>query len=231
MGMGGMGMGMGMGGGQSSTMMVSSAMGASVCLSLLAAGGYYYMNKTASASDVAASDSGVDSGIIESTDTPAPSSSTTAVTPSNLDGVRLITVGSLSMRVEGKCGNGIISFREAKNDKWSWNVKKVGTTSDGLPYYTLESFDKIFGKGCAKRYLTAPSGCKGPPYLAGPQFGPLQYWIITGTDATGYQIENLACRQMRTKSFLIQAGQKKMKRPNFSARSGSTFSFSAPYTG
>ena len=222
-GMGGMG---GMGGGQSSSMMMSSAMAASACLSVLAAGGYYmYSNK--GGGDALPDDS--DPPV--STDPPTSSTTTSSLqVPGNLDGVRLITVGDMSMRVDGGCGNGKVTFRQSKNDRWHWNVKKVGTTSDGLPYYTLESFGKLFGNACQKRFLTAPWGCNGPPSLAAPQSGIQQAWVITGSDASGYQIESLACRQARKKSYLMQAGQKK-KDPLFSLRSGTPFRVDAPPAG
>jgi hypothetical protein len=133
------------------------------------------------------------------------------------------------MRVEGNCGNGVVTFRRSKDGRWEWNLKKAGTTSEGLNYYTLESFGKLFGNACNKRFLTAPYGCSGPPYLAGPQFGSQQYWVVTGSDSSGYQIESLACRQARKKSYLMQAGQKK-KTPSFSARSGSSFRIETPPT-
>ena len=223
--------GMGMGGGQSSSMMMSSAMAASVCLSALAAGGYYMYTQNKSSGGMSEEETGKDPVVSTSTDPPAATTATSSVqVPSNLDGVRLITVGDLSMRVDGGCGNGKVVFRQSKNEKWHWNVKKVGTTSDGLPYYTLESFGKLFGNACNKRFLTAPWGCTGPPYLAGPQSGVQQAWVITGSDAAGYQIESLACRQARKKSYLMQAGQKK-KDPLFSLRSGTPFRVDVPPAG
>jgi hypothetical protein len=222
---GGMG---GMGGGQSSSMMMSSAMAASVCLSAVMAGGYYMYNSNKAG---ALPDEEIDPPASTSTDPPAATTTTTtAQIPGNLDGVRLITVGDMSMRVDGGCGNGKVTFRQSKNDRWHWNVKKVGTTSDGLPYYTLESFGKLFGNACQKRFLTAPWGCNGPPSLAAPQSGIQQAWVITGSDASGYQIESLACRQARKKSYLMQAGQKK-KDPLFSLRSGTPFRVDAPPAG
>lgn len=221
-GMGGMG-----GGGQSSSMMMSSAMAASVCLSALAAGGYFMYSSNKGGGDM------VDDPdpLPVSTDLPTASTTTSSLqVPGNLDGVRLITVGDMSMRVDGGCGNGKVTFRQSKNDRWHWNVKKVGTTSDGLPYYTLESFGKLFGNACQKRFLTAPWGCNGPPSLAAPQSGIQQAWVITGSDASGYQIESLACRQARKKSYLMQAGQKK-KDPLFSLRSGTPFRVDAPPAG
>jgi hypothetical protein len=225
---GGGGMG-GMGGGQSSSMMMSSAMAASVCMSVLAAGGYYMYNNNKAG---ALPDEDMDAPVSTSTDAPAATTTTTttAQIPGNLDGVRLITVGDMSMRVDGGCGNGKVTFRQSKNDRWHWNVKKIGTTSDGLPYYTLESFGKLFGSACQKRFLTAPWGCNGPPSLAAPQSGTQQAWVITGSDASGYQIEALACRQARKKSYLMQAGQKR-KDPAFSLRSGTPFRVEAPPAG
>lgn len=220
------------GGGQSSSMMMSSAMAASVCISALAAGGYYMFK--GKGSDMSYDEtSGSDLGTTATSTDPPTTATTTAPSaqiPGNLDGVRLITVGDMSMRVDGSCGKGKVTFRQSKNDKWHWNVKKVGTTSDGLPYYTLESFGKLFGNACQKRFLTAPWGCNGPPYLAGPQSGVQQAWVITGSDASGYQIESLACRQARKKSYLMQAGQKK-KDPLFSLRSGTPFRVEAPPAG
>ena len=212
-------MGGGMGGsmgGQQNTMMMSSAMGASVCLSMLAAGGYFMMNKPPPTQPPTYEDE-------TSEDT---SSETTAPT-GDLDGARVITVGANSMRVDGKCSNGNVVFRVAKNDKFVWNLRKVGTTPDGLNYYTMESFGKLFGNACNKRFLTAPYGCKGAPYLASAQRGPAQYWIITGDATAGYQIESLLCRQSRTRSYLLQSGNKKKKTAQFSLRSGSSFTIAA----
>ena len=162
----------------------------------------------------------VDSGV-----TSAPS--TSGSSPGDLDGARVITVGGNSMYVEGGCGNGKIMFRTSKNDRWTWNLKKVGTTSDGLNYYTMESFGKLFGNACNKRFLTAPHMCKGAPYLAGAQRGPQQYWVVTGSATAGYQIESLLCRQSRTKSYLLQSGTGSKKAPQFSLRSGSNFRIEA----
>lgn len=215
---GGYGMGGGMGGGAgSSTTMMSSAMGASVCLSMLALGGFMIMSKETPTPT-------------PETDAPASTSTSpsSATSPSNLDGIRLITVGDISMRVEGNCGNGKVAFRQSKDGKWEWNVKRIGATSDGLNYYTLESYGKLFGNACNKRFLTAPYGCKGGPSLAGPQSGAQQLWVITGSDSTGYQIESLSCRQSKTKSYLMQSGQKQNKVPQFSLRSGSSFRVDAP---
>ena len=217
---GGSGLGGGMGGGGSSTTMMSSAMGASMCLSVLAIGGFMLMNNTPKVTEPPATDAP------EDTKSSAPSSS--AVSPSNLDGIRLITIGAISMRVEGDCKTGKVTFRQSQDKKWEWNVKRIGATSDGLNYYTLESYGKLFGSACNKRFLTAPYGCKGAPYLAGAQSGAQQLWVITGTDASGYQIESLACRQGRSKSYLIQSADKQNKTPQFSLRSGSNFRIEAP---
>ena len=221
MGMGNYGMGGGYGGGMGggmgsqSTTMMSSAMGASVCLSMLAGGAYFMMNAP-KATDAPETDA---PGTSESS---APTNSA-----GDLDGARVITSGTNSMRVDGKCSNGKVTFRVAKNDKFVWNLKKVGTTPDGLNYYTMESFGKLFGAACNKRFLTAPFGCKGPPYLATAQRGPLQYWIITGSATSGYQIENYSCRQARTKSYLLQSGNAKTGNAQFSNRSGSSFMINA----
>lgn len=212
MGMGGMG-----GMGSQSTTLMSSAMGASACLSMLAAGGLYFMNRQTTAPAVEDTSPAVE----VSTTTPASASS-----PGDLDGARVITVGGNAMYVDGTCSNGKVAFRRSVNDKWVWNLKKVGTTSDGLNYYTMESFGKLFGNACNKRYLTAPTMCKGAPYLAGPQRGPQQYWVITGNASSGYQIESLLCRQSRTKSYLLQSGTSK-KAPQFSLRGGSSFRIDA----
>jgi hypothetical protein len=97
-----------------------------------------------------------------------------------------------------------------------------------LNYYTMESFGKLFGAGCNKRFLTAPYSCKGAPYLAGAQRGPQQYWIVTGSATSGYQIESLLCRQSRTNSYLMQSGAAGSKKtPHFSLRSGSNFRIEA----
>lgn len=218
--MGGMG-GMGMGGmGASTTPMLSSVMSASACLSVVAGAGYLLMQNKQTPTEPPTNES-------DSVVTSAPSS-TTATSPSDLDGIRLITIGDQSMRVDGKCSDGTVVFRQSKDMKWEWQVKKVGATSDGLSYYTLESYGKLFGAACHKRFLTSPVGCKGPPYLAGAQSGPQQFWVITGSDSAGYQIQSLACRQSRRPSYLLQSGQSD-KRPQLSLRSGTSFQITTPY--
>lgn len=217
------GMGGGMGGGGSSSMMMSAAMSASM-LSVALVGGYMLMNKNTSDSTADVPDS-------EPAATSA-ASSTTAPSGGNLDGARLITLGSLSMKVEGSCGKGSISFAQSQNDKWNWKLRKAGALSDGTSYYVIESDFKNFNHACSKRFLTAPLGCKSAPYLDKAQFGPQQYWLVIGDDNSGYQLQSLACKQGRfERSFLMQAAQAGKKKPIFSARGGSSFQITAPFTG
>lgn len=219
MGMGGMGMGMGAG---SSTTMMSSALGASVCMSAIGAVAFFVM-RGRSGGDGSAADMGPP--LPESTGSPAP-------VTSNLDGAKLITVGGISMNVEGSsCGNGRIGFAESKNDKWIWRLKKVGDWN-GIPYYTIESYFKNFSTACGERFLTAPTGCKSPPYLDNAEFGPRQYWIIVGDATNGFQIRSLACARSRFENqYLMQSAQNGDDRPIFSARSGSTFFIENEHTG
>ena len=154
---------------------------------------------------------------------------TTAPVTTNMDGAKLLTVGGKSMNVTGSCSKGTVGFSESKNDKWLWYLKKAGDWN-GIPYYTIESFYKNFSKACAARFLTAPTGCKAPPFLGKSEFGPRQYWLFV-TDGTGFQLRSLACAQGRySGSFLMQAAQKGKKRPTFSARSGSSFVVGNEYT-
>ena len=209
-GMGGGGMPMGGMGGQSTTMM-SSALSASLVMSILAAGAFMMMKGSSSTPTDIADTAPVETG------TPAP-------VTSNLDGAKLVTVGGISMNVTGSsCGNGRIGFSESKNDKWIWKLKKAGDWN-GLPYYTIESFYKTFSNACSERFLTAPTGCKSPPYLSKAEFGPRQYWILAGDATNGYQIRSLACARNRYENqYLMQSVHNKKDQPFFSSRSGSTF--------
>lgn len=210
MGMGGMG-GMGMGG--SSTTMMSSALAASMSMSALAAVAYFVMRGQ-----------GESEAEAEEASMPVDPNATPAPVTSNLDGAKLLTVGDVSMNVEGNsCGNGTVRFSQAKTDKWLWNLKKAGEWS-GVPYYTIESAFKNFNMSCNERFLTAPTGCKSPPYLAKAEFGPRQYWLIMGDAGKGYQLRSLACARGRYENqYLMQSVQDKKARPMFSSRSGSTF--------
>lgn len=156
---------------------------------------------------------------------------TTPIVTSNLDGAKLLTIGASSMRVMGSnCGSKTVGFGTTSTDKWVWNLKKAGDYN-GNPYYTIESFYKNFASGCSTRYLTAPAGCRSPPFLAKAEFGPRQYWVITGNDTSGYQIQNLGCTKSRDAAYLMQATKDKKKRAGFSRRSGSTFTVENEYTG
>ena len=220
-GMGGYGMGGmggGMGGGASSMPMMSSSMAASVSLSAVAALAFYMMNKSGSSGGGVAGD---EMPLLP--ETGGAGATTAAPVTANLDGAKLITVGGISMNVEGSsCGNGRVDFAESKNDKWIWSLKKAGDWN-GIPYYTIESFYKNFASACQERFLTAPTGCKSPPYLATTEFGPRQFWLIAGDAVNGYQLRSLACARSRYENqYLMRSAQGDAK-PMFSARSGSKF--------
>lgn len=184
-----------------------------MCFCVLSGGLYMFRDRLGmSGGDDAGSSQG-DTADAAVTDAPA---------TSNMDGAKLLTIGGFSMKVTGQCGSGKISFSESKNDKWLWNLKKAGDWN-GVPYYTIESFYKNFNKACGSRFLTAPTGCKSPPFLSKAEFGPRQYWLLIGDATNGYQLRSLACAKSRFPSYMMQAGQKKNKLPTFSARSGSTF--------
>jgi len=213
-GMGGMG-GMPMGGmGGNSTTMMSSAMAASVSMSILAAGAYWYYTKNNSTD-------GKKSELQDET----PPASVVPVT-ANLDGAKLITVGGISMRVEGEsCGNGKVLFASGgeKATKWVWNLQKAGDWS-GNPYYTIESYYKNFNFACEERFLTAAKGCKSPPYLAKRQYGPQQHWLIVGDETNGYQLRNLSCALDRYDTqYLMKGTSEEGGAPRFSGGSGSRF--------
>lgn len=155
---------------------------------------------------------------------------TVAPVTTNMDGAKLLTVGGKSMKVSGKCGQGKISFSESKNDKWLWKLHRAGDWNS-IPYYTVESFYKSFNQACPGRFLTAPTGCNGPPTVGKAEFGPRQYWLFVGDATSGFQLRSLACAKGRyPNSFLMQAAQKGKKMPFFSPRSGSTFSVDAENT-
>ena len=213
----GMGMGGGMGG--SSSMMMSSF--SAICLSLVLGVVVFIMmqqsNKQKAAEDAAAA------AAIEE----AKNAADEAERPveDDLSGARLLSVGGLSMVVEGNsCGNGTVRFSESKNDKFLWRLNKVDEYN-GVPVYTVESFYKQFSNACDARWLTAPTGCGSAPYLGKKETGPRQRWIIVGNQNTGFQIRNLACTKSRhERQYLIQSAGNRDKKPFFSAGSGSTFS-------
>ena len=216
----GMGYGGGMGGGMggSSTMMMSSF--SAICLSLVLGVVVFIMmqqNSKKTAQDAAAA------AAIEE----AKASAEAAERPveDNLSGARLLSVGGLSMVVQGSsCGNGTVRFSESKNDKWLWRMNKVAEHS-GVPVYTIESFYKQFSNACDARWLTAPTGCQSAPYLGPKETGPRQRWIVVGNQSSGFQIRNLACTKSRhSRQYLMQSAGNRDQNPFFSAGSGSTFS-------
>lgn len=221
------GMGGGMGGGGSSTMMSSAAMGC-LCLSVLAGGAYMMMGSSDSSSDMSEMES---PPTTSETSAPSPPvGSNGLVAASGLDGSKAILVGSLAMAADAKCENKSIMFKLPAEAKTSWVIRKAGTDSKG-DYYTLQSDFKSFNKICKENFLTAPLGCKSAPFLDSPRFGPQQYWRIFGSDTTGYQIQSMMCEMSRyLNNFLTASGQKQDK-PVFTARAGSTFTISQPYTG
>ena len=221
--------GMGMGGGQSTQMMSSLSM-SSVCMILLAAGGFFALN------------------YMKKQETPAPEPVEIAPEPKNantaqgtygsggnpvsgLDGTFMILVGSLALNVDGDCNSSVVNFRTPKDSKTAWNVRKAGTTSEGHDYYTLQSAFRSFNKTCNKQYLTAPVGCKSGPYLAEAMSTPQQYWLIEGAPGN-YTLRSLACKMSRWPlQYLQQSGQLEASKPNFSARIGSSFQFEKPFAG
>ena len=208
-GMGGMGGGM-MGG--SSSMMMSGV--SSICFCLVAAiAVYFLMNQSSSES---------------SSDDDFADVDMTALNPppvvDDVSGAKLLTVGGLSMVVEGSsCGNETVRFSEAKSGKFVWRLVKSGEYQ-GVPVYTIESFYKNFGKACDRRFLTAPTNCAGAPYLGAKEYGPRQLWILVGDATNGYQIRNLACVKGRaSRSYLMQSAGSKNDKPFFSSGTGSSF--------
>jgi hypothetical protein len=219
-GYGGYGMGGGMGGmggmGSQSTMMISSL--SLVCFCVIAAIGAFFLLK---------------GGEKDETDPPAgPPVGDISPAPvtENVSGAKLLTVGGLSMVVEGSsCRNGVVRFSEAKSDKWVWKLNKAGDYQ-GVPIYTIESFYKNFGNACDARFLTAPTNCASAPYLAAKEYGPRQLWMLVGDATNGYQIRNLACVKGRAnRSFLMQSAGNKSDKPFFSSGSGSNFMLENEY--
>ena len=211
MGMGGMG-GMGGGMGGSSSMMMSGV--SSICFSVIAAVAIFFLMSQKSSDDTGDDDY---PDVDMSTVTPPP-------VVDNVSGAKLLTVGGLSMRVEGSsCGNSTVGFSEAKSGKWVWKLTKAGEYQK-VPTYSIESWYKNFGNSCDKRFLTAPTNCTGAPYLGSKEHGPRQLWILVGDAQSGYQIRNLACVKGRaSRSYLMQSAGNGKDKPFFSSGSGSSF--------
>lgn len=211
------GYGSGMGGGSSTTMMMSSF--SMICLCVLVAGAAFLLMSSQSKNKQAEQDAAAAIAA-------AQASANEAEKPveDDLSGARLLTVGGLSMVVEGSsCGNGTVKFSESKNDKFLWRLNKV-TEYNGVPVYTIESFYKQFSNACDSRWLTAGTGCKSAPYVGPREAGPRQQWIIVGNASTGFQIRNLACAKSRhERQYLMQSAGNRDDKPFFSSGSGSTF--------
>lgn len=209
--------GMGGGGGGGSSQMMSSMSMVCVCFIVLAGAAFMFMKsqEQQAMSDVP----------VTPIDTTAPS---TAV--SGLDGTYMILVGALALSVRGSCSNHSVLFRTPSDSKTAWNVRKAGTSSNGKDYYTLQTVYGSFNKICNKQYLTAPSGCKGPPYLGAAASTPQQYWYIEGASGN-YTLRNVGCTLSRWPySYMESSGQVEGK-PSFSGRTGSSYQLQPPYTG
>ena len=206
----------GMGG--SSTMMISSVMG--VCLSLVAAIAIYFLVFSGD-STPAGPDPVIDTADMDATPV-----------SDDLSGIKLITVGSYNMGLKsGSCGNKSIRFNEDSTDKWQWRLKRdkkdwVDASGNTYPTYQIESFSQNFSS-CSQRFLTAPSRCSGPPFLAKRRAGNAQRWILV-SDGSGYQIRSMLCAAGRsTNSYLVADGYGKRDYGRFDS-SGSTFSIATP---
>lgn len=202
----------GMGGGSQGMMMISSI--SFVCLSVIAAVVVFLMMNSGSGGSV---DNTEFADVDMSTMDPPP-------VTDDVSGAKLLTVGGLSMVVQGSsCNNGVVRFSEAKNGKWVWKLTKSGEYQ-GVPTYVIESWYKNFGNACDRRFLTAPTGCASSPYLSSREYGPRQLWILVGDSTNGFQIRNLACVKGRhNRSYLMQSAGNKHDRPFFSSGSGSSF--------
>lgn len=162
------------------------------------------------------------------TTTAAPAGDTSDSGSGNgLDGARLITVGTNSLTIVGsKCSKGKIAFSPEKNGKWVWRLHKVGDY-DGNDVYTIESDFRNFNSACPERFLTAPTGCTKPPFLAKRESGPRQSWIVK-SNGDGYYIRNLSCVKGRNANTYLMASGSKTKKPLFTSGTGSTFTFDTP---
>jgi hypothetical protein len=150
---------------------------------------------------------------------------------SGLDGAKLITVGDNSMVVEGSsCSQGKVVFSTQDGAKWVWRLHRIGEYNS-KDVYSIESDYKNFNQACDERWLTAPSGCNGPPYLAKRSAGPTQSWMIYQSGG-GFQIRNLSCvRARRSNTYLMVSGSKEGQvKPSFSSGGGSTFNLEDPST-
>ena len=173
------------------------------------------------------------SGAIPGANKPAPLPET-PVTPeetksavNGLDGAKLITVGDQSMVVEGdSCSKGKVVFSTQDGAKWHWRLHRIGDYN-GKDVYSIESDYKNFSKTCDERWLTAPTGCEGKPFLAKRSAGPTQSWMIYASGG-GYQIRNLSCvRSRRSNTYLFASGKDKGD-VRFTSGGGSTFMLEDP---
>ena len=199
--------------GSQSTMMISSVM--MICLSVVAAVGIFFLMNNQS--DVTKD---IPDDVTADDVTPAP-------VTDDLTGLKLLTLGGLSLKVEGSsCGNGVVKMGEKDNDKWVWRIQKISTWPSAgkeVPVYTIESFYRQFSQSCEKRFLEAPVGCKGAPFLANRKIGPSQAWIFV-SDGSTVQLRSLQCAQSRhAQSFLVASAGEKSSVPFFSGGSGSPF--------
>lgn len=204
---GGYGSGMG-GGSQQTTMMMSSF--SAICVSLVMAALVFFLffnKKPAVQQPVVA---------------PVVTTTQEQVETQDFSGAHLVTVGGISMLVEGdSCGNGTVKFSESKTDKWLWKLHSAGTYGEAPTYY-IESFYKNFAAACDQRWLTAPTRCEGPPFLAARENGPRQKWVLT-KDGSGWQIKSLACAMGRAPRQSLIMGQTDSAPFFTDGGSGSTF--------
>jgi hypothetical protein len=138
--------------------------------------------------------------------------------------VRLITIGSISMITDGDCKKPRVSFKTNGREQAQWNLKKVGQDSAGVPYYVVQSYSKSWRTNkCRAQYLTAPLGCKSPPFLAPMRTSTDQYWYIVSSGSK-FTIQNVACKKSAWPgSYLFMAGgMRKGGIPSFTAMRAAT---------
>jgi hypothetical protein len=121
-----------------------------------------------------------------------------------------------------------VMFKTPSDSKTTWNIRRSGSDASGEDYYTLQSNFRSFNKICAKQYLTAPLGCKSPPFLSEPVYGPSQMWYIRGNENSGYVIQNVACKMSRFEQSFLQAAGQANGKPSFTGRTGTAFSITKP---
>lgn len=142
----------------------------------------------------------------------------------------MIKYGGVSMiNAKSSCSDDKVYFKDSQeNDRHLWNLEPVPGNGE---YFYISSENKLFKKGCSKRFLTAPKECNGGANLQPPNYADRQYWklVSTGSGADGYQLQNVACLNKRKPSYLISSGSKSGSgnTAKLTSRAGAPYTFTS----